>query len=1151
MRTDHWACGKLIAVCLLMFCASNSLKGQCGRIGNSVSIDGYAPASPCPGTKITVTGDGFPINPFVGRLYIDGQLNFTGTWLNDTTMEFTLPMGASDSVLIEIRDGPGTSFDADCHVIDPVVNEVADFFYPDNLFCKAIVPETVSVGLNPGSSALGGVASALPTPTWFGPMGSFDLQALPLGLYSITLETANPTPACRDRQSFDFRVVDKIELALTYPLDTVCGALTPILSPDSLLNRGNDSIHIFSGPANGFLDLDPLTGIIQVSNSTSGVYTLELQSDGLCGDRVLTTVTVQNQSPLFSYPVTVFCQSSSNVFPQTISPSGYFTASPSGLNLRFNDGRINVGASAPGVYTVTHTLRNACNQGYSVQVHILGNQASFSYPGGALCSNQDSIPLLIPPGTGGGLFAVSGGMQINTLTGSLFPAPGQSGSFTVNYRTPSNAYCQDVFTTSVSLTPQDIASIQYQGPVCPDSILLYPNQQSGLGVFSAIAPGLVIDSVDGAVDVAASSPGTHQVQFISAAACPDTVIAAVNIYPPEQALFTYSDSLLCQNLVRVAPILLPGTNSGGVFTATNGLVLDPQNGEIDLLASPVISSTVTYTTQGPCPVSVQEEIKVVEPPNADFFYDELYCSNQTNPIPDSVRAAGTFSCSSSNLVFADPSTGEIDLVTSLPGSYRITFVALDTSSLCANTFSDSLEIRALNDQLSIDYVKDTFCRNASWPIPVVSNNLGWGGLFYNTSPTFSFGDTTGNVSPSGVVAIDSCTPGDYWVIFESNNVCALMDSFFLTIQRSDDASISYPNPVYCLSEPNPAANITGTRGGNFYSLDSNLIISNSLSGEIDLWASDPGFFQVAYRSVGTCPDTGYTQIQLLDGPRVELDSIPLSVCPQDTLKLEIIDNRFPSDQYSFAVNSQTLYSGPEELYTLPLEGLPDSTWLRYCGFSSLSGCRHCDSLLIEVKPEPAAILEDSSSLFPGVDTRPWDLNCSVGLSSSTDSTYFDWNLFPTNQPDSLLQSGRFGPVFEGFWDNIDLEVDWPFRFSPYPLQLEIRPVARGCPGKSTLLNFVILPRSDINEGLFVPELITPDGNNMNDRWEIRWAETIRPEEYRIEVFNDFGGLVKKFDSLFDAQNWNGERLPGGVYWFVLYEKEGNLPVLKSGLTLIK
>ena len=83
--------------------------------------------------------------------------------------------------------------------------------------------------------------------------------------------------------------------------------------------------------------------------------------------------------------------------------------------------------------------------------------------------------------------------------------------------------------------------------------------------------------------------------------------------------------------------------------------------------------------------------------------------------------------------------------------------------------------------------------------------------------------------------------------------------------------------------------------------------------------------------------------------------------------------------------------------------------------------------------------------------------------------------------------------------------------------------------------------------IFIPEIITPNGDGDNDTWIITWLPEINPDNYEIHLYNRAGGEVAYLHPL--HPHWNGENLPDGVYWWALHEYRG--PVVQSGGLIIR
>lgn len=164
----------------------------------------------------------------------------------------------------------------------------------------------------------------------------------------------------------------------------------------------------------------------------------------------------------------------------------------------------------------------------------------------------------------------------------------------------------------------------------------------------------------------------------------NTSTVTITVNPMDNPEFSYPLPSYCHTGPDPSAIVtgLPG----GTFSSSTGLIfIDSLTGQVDISASPIGLNTVKYTTNGECPDTSIVNILITAPPGAGFTYnDSTFCQYGTNPFPvfDTLAIGGIFTASPSGLVFADSITGEIDLLTSIPGVYTITNTT-DTSGGCA------------------------------------------------------------------------------------------------------------------------------------------------------------------------------------------------------------------------------------------------------------------------------------------------------------------------------------------------------------------------------------------------------------------------------------------------------------------------------------
>ena len=84
--------------------------------------------------------------------------------------------------------------------------------------------------------------------------------------------------------------------------------------------------------------------------------------------------------------------------------------------------------------------------------------------------------------------------------------------------------------------------------------------------------------------------------------------------------------------------------------------------------------------------------------------------------------------------------------------------------------------------------------------------------------------------------------------------------------------------------------------------------------------------------------------------------------------------------------------------------------------------------------------------------------------------------------------------------------------------------------------------------LIIPQAITPNGDGLNDVWALLNMDPAN--QYVVKVFNRSGGLVYQADNYFSLNNWDGDRLPDGSYWYRIEEiNSTNTEVFTGGLYL--
>ena len=89
------------------------------------------------------------------------------------------------------------------------------------------------------------------------------------------------------------------------------------------------------------------------------------------------------------------------------------------------------------------------------------------------------------------------------------------------------------------------------------------------------------------------------------------------------------------------------------------------------------------------------------------------------------------------------------------------------------------------------------------------------------------------------------------------------------------------------------------------------------------------------------------------------------------------------------------------------------------------------------------------------------------------------------------------------------------------------------------LNEIQTIRLKNGQTLYLPTLVTPNGDGLNDTWNIGWTSGFKPYLYEIQLFDSMGP-VASFSPV--GSFWNGKNLKNGTYRFLLYHQDIEEPL---------
>lgn len=770
--------------------------------------------------------------------------------------------------------------------------QTADFNYSPAVFCQTDPNATPTIN----SPSIAGVFSATPSGLVFASKstGQINIAGSTPSTYTITntVATSGGCPAATATQNITINATQSS--AFSYPSGTYCATGT---DPKATITGAGSGF--FSAPA-GLVFLNTTNGKIDLSSSTLGTYTVTYATPGPCPSSTNISITITSApSAVFSYGGP-YCLNDVDPSPSYGSgaSAGNFTATPAGLVfVNTNTGEVDLSASAPNTYTVTNTIPagGGCLETSASATIILNptDDATFDYANPAYCSNTANPEANII-GTGGGTFTSDAGLIFdNNSIGEINLVNSSPGLHTITYTTLGS--CPDNSTFDLTIDNPSVPDFEFTAsPFCQDEanpLASYLN--SGVaGTFSELSGDLIFDNVStGQVNLSASIAGTYTVTNTLPinGTCPSVFYnSPIEITAVQNADFNYPSSPYCLSGANPTINLFTGSTSGTFSSPDPNITVNPATGEVDLTTTLAGTYTVTNTVaaSGGCPgVTFSSDLTINEAPTAGFVYLLTpYCqtSGTATVNMDGGATMGVFT-SNANVVI-DATTGDINLMASLPGTHTV-FNTVDAGSGCPSVVeSTTIEITAPQDP-TFDYA-DAYCNNETDPTPTFDPGS-TAGTFTAAPAGLVFLDVN-----SGLIDLDASTPRTYTITNTVTGSAGCPDvsaTDMVTINPSEDAGFSYALTTYCVAATDPTPTITGTTGGVF-SFTPNGLSINTGTGLIDLDQSIATTYNITYTTSGACFADSTVILTITSSPEADFAYDPATYCETDVNPLPVYMN---------------------------------------------------------------------------------------------------------------------------------------------------------------------------------------------------------------------------------------------------------------------
>ncbi|KGO92789.1 fibronectin type III domain-containing protein, partial [Flavobacterium subsaxonicum] len=514
--------------------------------------------------------------------------------------------------------------------------------------------------------------------------------------------------------------------------------------------------------------------------------------------------------------------------------------------------------------------------------------ATIAYAG-PYCSTGANGTATITGATGGTFtyVATTAGdvLVLDPATGAITMAGSDAGTYTVTYTVAATTTCPEfVTTTTVVINEAPTAQIGYgNGTFCSNVGTIEANAIVGtLGGTYTITGGLTIDPATGDITVdGTTTPGTYTVTYTIAATGPCAAFTTtfdITIVTQPVAAISYAGTPYCSG-TGTATVTQTGS-IGGVYTSTDGLVIDATTGEIDLAASTAGTYTVTYTVAaaGGCPeFAVTTSVTINQAPDATIEYTSVsFCSNAGVVTPGIIgTGGGTFSATG---ITIDPVTGAIDTATATEGTYTVTYT-IAASGPCAE-FVTTTEITITAQPVAtITYGTAPFCTDAG--TATVTQTGATGGV-YTAAAGLIIDPATGEIN---LAASTADTYEVTYTVAAAGGCDAVVATANVVITALPKADFSYAFTTICTNAANVAATLTTGGTAGTYTVDVPGLTIDPVTGTITPATSLEGTYVVTNTvaaSGGCAQVTATFTVNIIPAPIPTFTYASVAYCQDET-----------------------------------------------------------------------------------------------------------------------------------------------------------------------------------------------------------------------------------------------------------------------------
>ncbi len=747
--------------------------------------------------------------------------------------------------------------------------------------------------------------------------------------------------------------------------------------------------------------------------------------------------------------------------------------------------------------------------GSTLQIKLLlGNKANDEYyyvdnicVSGTICASTTPTFTQIPAICSGGSFSLPPSSN-NGISGAWSPAINNT-STTVYTFTPTAGQCAGTNTMTVTVNNQTVPNFAQVGPYCQNEAAPALSTSSTNGINGAWSPALSTATI-----------GTISYTFTpTAGQCATNRTMDIAITAPILPNFT-AVGPYCQN--EAAPAL--STSS------TNGI-----NGTWSPALSTATIGTTTYTftpTAGQCATNRTIDIAITAPILPNFTAVGPYCQNE---------AAPALSTSSTNGINGSWSPA---LSTATIGTTTYTFTP--TAGQCATNRTIDIAITA--PILPNFTAVGPYCQNEAVPALSTSSTNGINGAWSPALSTATIGTTTYTFTP---------TAGQ----------CATNRTIDIAITAPILPNFTAVGP-YCQNEAAPALSASSTNG-----------INGSWSPALSTATIGTTTYTFT-PTAGQCATSRTMDIAITApilpnftavGPYCQNEAVPaLSTSSTNgingTWSPALSTATIGTTSYTFTPTAGQCATNRTMDIAITAPILPNFTAVGpYCQNEAAPALSTSSTNGINGSWSPAlstATIGTTTYTFiptAGQCATNRTMDITINMMPIAPNAGSDTNYCSNTDLPQITVSGSNG-IFTWYSNsNLTNVLGTGNSFDPLnelgQSNYYVTETIEGCESSVSIVTITI-EECDI----IVPTAFTPDGDNVNDYWEIINLDGVYPNN-EVTIYNRWGSLLYQSEpGAYSLNPWKGEykgeALPVGSYYFIIDFNVENVDAQKGIISII-